>query len=166
MQRQPVYFSILNSWGILRKSLEKFPNCPVSVFKLTLSLSLLFLSPRMKHDWGLTEKLPFSVLWESGVSWSWRKEIIGDSPKRWPARWVLQVRLRLLGFSHPSCPERSGILKDIQKYLLPAVSFTDRMTGEWCILGELMDFSSFYLLRLSRMSLKGLLRRLWYFFSY
>lgn len=39
-------------------------------------------------------------------------------------------KLKLSGFSHPSCPERNAILKDIQKYLLPAVLFSDRMTGE------------------------------------
>lgn len=54
----------------------------------SLFLNSLPPSPRMKHDWGFSEKLPLSILWESGFSWSWRKEIIRNSPKRWPFGWV------------------------------------------------------------------------------
>lgn len=115
----------------LQKIIGESPNSSFSVFKLTLSPSLISLSlPRMKHDWGLSEKFPFSILWESGVSWSWRKEILGNSPKRWPAGWVLQAELRWLGFSHPSCPERNAVLKDIQKYLLPDVFF---FSSRWIV---------------------------------
>lgn len=87
----------------------------------------------MKHDWGFSEKLPFSILWESGVSWSWRKEIIRDSPKRWPFGWALWVKLSLLVVSHPKCPKINVISRDIQRYLLPAVFCSARKRAEWYI---------------------------------
>lgn len=49
----------------------------------------------------------------------------------------------LLVLSHPRCSEINVTFKDVQRCLLPAV-FSDRMTAEWFILGEVMDFSSLY----------------------
>lgn len=86
MQGQAIYHSVSDSWKSWRKSFN-FSSI-LHLFLGSLFSAPYSISPRMKHDWGLPEKLPFSILWKSGVSWSWRKEIIRNSPKRWLSGWV------------------------------------------------------------------------------